>query len=150
MNRNHFKLEIELIPESTMHLNLRNRLTSYQWRQFSQNIQKRDQYTCCICNRVKGDTIDKLHCHELWTFDTEAQVQYLTGFQSLCFQCHMIKHIGFATMNDWVEKYQLIEHFCTVNQVSRKQYAQHLHDAVQLWIARNQINWHVDLGDYIS
>lgn len=150
MNPTILKLQIELIPESTMYLNLRNQLTKYQWQQFSRSIQKRDHYTCCICERVKGEHIDKLHCHEIWTFDEETCIQSLAGFQSLCFQCHMIKHMGLATMKGWVEKYQLIEHFCTVNQVSRIQYARHFNDAVQLWIARNQIHWKVDLGDYIS
>lgn len=144
------KLEIELIPDSTMMINLRQQLSSYRWRQLSRHIQERDQYTCQICRRVKGEQIDKLHCHEVWAFDEEYGIQYLIGLQSLCFKCHMIKHIGFAEMNGWIEKYQLIEHFCWVNHVAAADYAIHFHEAVQLWIARNRIDWIVDLGDYTA
>lgn len=144
------KLEIELIPDSTMAINLRSHMTPYRWRQLSRRIQVRDRYTCQLCGRVKGLGIDKLHCHESWTFDEASHMQRLTGLQSLCFQCHMIKHIGFAEMNGWVEKYQLIEHFCRVNEVTAADYAVHFYEAVQLWMARNRIDWTVDLGDYIA
>ncbi|ANF97518.1 HNH endonuclease [Paenibacillus bovis] len=142
------KLEIELIPESTMTINLRQQMSSYRWRQLSRQIQQQDQYTCQICRRTKGLEIDKLHCHEVWDFDKENGIQRLIGLQSLCFQCHMIKHIGFAEMNGWIEKYQLVEHFCRVNRVTAADYAVHFHEAVQLWIARNRIDWIVELGEY--
>lgn len=143
------KLQIELIPLPTMNVNVRSRLTPYRWKKLSQAIQRRDGYACVICGRKKGHDIHKLHCHEMWAFNEQHEIQHLTGFQSLCFQCHMIKHIGFADLNGWIEKYHLVEHFCMVNEVEKKQFALHLHDAVQLWLRRNKINWTVDTGDLI-
>ncbi|MFD1885160.1 hypothetical protein [Paenibacillus wenxiniae] len=142
------KLAIELVPIPTMNVNVRSHISSYRWRQLSLNIQRRDDYACVICERRKGHEVHKLHCHEQWEFNEKHEIQRLIGLQSLCFQCHMLKHIGFADMQGWIEQYALIEHFCEVNRVDREQFAIHLHEAVQQWMHRNRINWKVDLSAY--
>jgi len=144
------KLAIELVPIPTMNVNVRSHMSAYRWRQLSLDIQRRDHYACTICQRRKGQEIHRLHCHEQWEFDMENGIQRLTGLVSLCFQCHMVKHIGFADMNGWIEKYELVEHFCNVNGVEKDTFAVHLNQAVQLWIARNDIHWIVDMSDYIE
>lgn len=142
------KLAIELIPIPTMNVNVRSHISSYRWRQLSLNVQRRDGYACVICGRRKGHEVHKLHCHEQWEFDEELGIQRLVDMISLCFQCHMIKHIGFADMQGWIEQYALIEHFCKVNEVEREQFAIHLDESVQQWIIRNRIDWTVDMSIY--
>lgn len=43
---------------------------------------------------------------------------------------------------------ELIQHFCTVNNVTPTEYAKHEGEAMTLWAKRSQYQWTVDLGEY--
>ena len=103
-------------------------------------------HKCAICG-AEG----QLNCHEIWEYDDKNHIQKLKGFVALCFNCHMIKHIGMAGIKarkGLLDMDKLIEHFMKVNNVDRKTYGKHREQSRQLWKERSQHEWKTDLAEW--
>lgn len=140
------KLTIELVPESSFYDNVRKIVSAKQWEIFrKESIQKYDN-KCAIC-----EATGRLNCHEIWDYDDTNNIQQLKGFTALCTNCHNIKHIGFAQMQADEGRFDfnmLIEHFCKINNCTKKTYQEHRKEAFSEWHKRSEHDWKIDFGDY--
>lgn len=138
-----------MVPETLWNVNLRYLLKPKKWQEIRKIELKRVQndsyqFCCEICNRAK----DSLDCHEMWSYNDETLVQTLDGLIMLCKQCHLIKHIGFATnlaMEDKCNFEGLIEHFCSINKMTPTDFYQHYREEYEKWEERSKHNWTQDL-----
>ena len=145
----HLKLKIEMVPRTLWNINLRYLLTVKKWQQIRKNELKRcvgEQYFhhCEICKRPKN-TLD---CHEIWHYDYDNKLQTLNGLIMLCKQCHLIKHIGFATnlaMDGNCNFEGLIRHFCWVNNTTSNEFLEHYLEELDKWKHRSQFEWKQNL-----
>jgi hypothetical protein len=70
-------------------------------------------------------------------------MQKLKGFIALCNDCHMIKHIGFASIKaseGLLDMDKLIEYFMKVNGVDRKTFNEHHKEAFKVWREGHNMN----------
>jgi hypothetical protein len=137
------KLEIEPRPSSTWGITLANRLPYTEWKEISDEVKLKADYTCEICGSVNG----VMHCHEVWKFDDRSKIQHLAGCLCLCVRCHDVKHFGRSTQvykHDYQEK--LIEHWCRVNRASRDEFKLHLASIRSINIKRADKHYIVKVG----
>jgi len=102
-------------------------------------------YKCEIC----GDVGKKhpVECHEIWHYDDENHTQTLTGLIALCPDCHMCKHIGFASR---IGKLNIcVRHLMIVNEISRLVAEKMVDDAFGLWNRRSEFDWTINM-DFVE
>lgn len=141
------KLEIELVPNTVWFKSLYQLLPREVWNSIRAEHIRTTGAKCEICSSL----VRPLQLHEIWEYDDEKHVQKLLGFQLLCRKCHWIKHIGLAGIKadkDELDYDELIEHFCGVNQCSRKDFDKHKHKAFEIWRERSTHEWKQDFGEY--
>jgi hypothetical protein len=144
------KLTIELVPETSWWKNIRDEVSDYKWNKLSKQIQKNANYKCEICGRRKGEELTRLYCHEKWEYNEHTKIQKLVELQSLCFQCHCVKHIGFTRLHHKDILDEIIQHFLNINGVSMDEFKKHDHESVLIWKERSKIEWEIDLGEFSS
>jgi len=134
-------LNISLIPKSTWYDNVRSRVSRDKWNAIRAYFMKR---SCQYCG-YKG----KLFCHEVWTYDDVNHVQILLGFETMCFLCHSVHHLGLAGVmarcGD-LDMNVLIKHYCDVNGCTEEDFKQDRREAFELWQERSQCVWTLDLS----
>jgi len=136
------KLSIELIPSSSWGSNLRNVLKPKMWDEIRKKVYKSNNMRCAICQRS-----GKLQAHEIWKFDDKKRIQKLVDIIPLCFLCHMVKHIGFASLTgDNYTNDLTIKHFMTVNKVDRLEFQKHLKSAIKNFEDRSRFEWQLELS----
>lgn len=92
-----------------------------------------------------------MNLHEIWKYDDKNHIQTLDGFILLCKMCHHVKHIGLAGIlaNEGKLDYdKVIEHFCKVNNCSKRDFERHEKDAFETWRRRSKHQWKQDFGRY--
>ena len=137
------KLKIELIPSSSWQSNLRGILKPSMWNAIRNNVYLKNNSKCVICSRI-----GRLHAHEVWEFDDVNHIQKLEDIIPVCYLCHMVKHIGFSSLNQkatGIETEKLIKHFMNVNKCDRKTYQSHLRQAMEKFYERSRFEWQLDL-----
>lgn len=93
-----------------------------------------------------------MNCHEVWEYDDKKHIQHLRGLQSLCDDCHMIRHWGRTVSETLKGNYpkgtieRLTKHFCEVNQCSRGDFEEHKVLMGNLWQKRSRFHYKVDFG----
>jgi hypothetical protein len=140
------KLEIELVPETAWKINFRTRISREGWDKIRKQAYSEADNKCGIC-RKEG----KLNCHEIWEYDDKKHIQRLKGFIALCDDCHMIKHIGFASIQaseGKLDMKKLIEHFLKVNGENKDVFEEHKSNAFSIWEERSKHKWRVDFGKW--
>ena len=90
-NNKKLKLTIELVPASSWNQNLRSLLKPQMWKNLREEVYKKYNYKCSICNSG-----GRLHAHEVWEYDDENHIQKFVDLIAICSKCHAIKHIGLA------------------------------------------------------
>lgn len=143
------KLKIELVPQPSWYMNLRNRLGRVAWDKIRYESYRDAGYRCSVCGLLRVT----LFCHEVWSYDDDRHIQKLVGFTALCNLCHMVKHIGFAGIQaeDGKLNYNsLIKHFRRVNKCSYEDFELARHLAFQVWEDRSMYEWKIELGQYQS
>jgi len=143
---NNLKLCIELVPKTAWYSNLRGKMEQGDWDNVRRNTYKLYNYKCGICGN-KG----QLHCHEIWEYDDERNVQTLKGFIALCAMCHHVKHIGLAGIlakRGELDFNKVVEHFMKVNKCSKDVFDTHYQRAAELWEKRSSYKWEINLGEY--
>lgn len=152
MSTNRFdylKLKIEMVPKTLWNINLRYLLTNKKWQEIRKNelkrcVGKQYYYHCEICDRQ----FNSLDCHEIWHYNDQEKLQTLDGLIMLCKQCHLIKHIGFATnlaLDDKCNFAGLIRHFCWVNNATNSDFYEHYLIEKAKWRERSKHQWNQNL-----
>ncbi|MFH1126556.1 MAG: HNH endonuclease [archaeon] len=138
------KLEIELVPRTAWYSNLRTKIPQKEWDKIRKQSYSDAGNRCEICGAV-----DKLNCHEIWTYNDNSHTQKLEGFTALCDNCHLIKHIGFAQIQaekGLISMERLVKHFMEVNHVGRNTFEKHHEESFITWEKRSKHNWTTDLS----
>lgn len=141
------KLEIELVPSTIWDKSLANLLPRKVWSAVRKEIIEKNGNICQIC----GERVGVMSLHEIWEYDDEKHIQRLEGFILLCMMCHHVKHIGFAGIlaNQGKLDYdKVIEHFCRVNNCTKREFEKHKTKAFDIWNERSNHQWEQDFGKY--
>ena len=141
------KLEIDLVPQTTWWANVRKLVSKEDWDSIRKKAYADSNHNCAICGKN-----DRLHAHELWHYDDKDHVQKLEKIVALCENCHMIKHAGFSMHTaDGKQKFdteKLIQHFCEVNDCTKKDFLEHEKEAFKIWRERSTHKWTQDFGKF--
>ena len=92
-----------------------------------------------------------MNLHEIWNYDDKNHMQKLEGFILLCSMCHHVKHIGLAGIlarEGKLDYDDMIEHFCRVNNCSKRDFEKHKKDAFEIWAQRSKHKWKQDFGRF--
>lgn len=135
-------LEIELVPRSSWFDNVRSIVSSKQWDIIRHKVYSEAYNLCQICGGVGPK--HPVECHEIWSYNDKKNIQKLEGMIALCPKCHMVKHIGFAQLQNKGE--QAIAHFMKINKLTRVQANAYIEKAFATWDARSKCTWSVDIS----
>ena len=141
------KLLVELVPKTAWNKSLSELLPRKVWNGIRENVIRDNGKKCQICDEIEGT----MSLHEIWSYDDLKHVQKLDGFILLCSLCHHVKHIGLAGIlakQGKLDFNKVIEHFCSVNCCSEKEFKEHMKDAFAIWRERSQYQWTQDFGKY--
>ena len=152
-----FKLTIELIPSTAWFSSIYKIYKKYnklnKWIKIKKELFEKEGRRCWIC----GAENVRLEAHEFWEYDDKNHIQRLVAIHHLCGMCHKIKHIGFwcytedgrrQLEKEGLTRDDLIEHFCKVNNCSRKEFEEHEKEAFRIWRERSKYEWKQDFGKY--
>jgi hypothetical protein len=117
------------------------------WDSIRNDFIKENGRKCQVC----GETSGTMNLHEIWNYDDKKHVQKLEGFILLCRMCHHVKHIGLAGIlaNQGKLDYdKVIEHFCKVNDCTKKEFEKYKAKAFEIWRERSEYEWNQDFGKY--
>jgi hypothetical protein len=146
------KLTVELVPSTVWFSSLYRLLPKSEWYRLKKEAFAKEGHKCYICGSDRG-----LSLHEFWSYDDEKHIQKLLEFHHLCNFCHKIKHIGFwchilegqaKLEREGLQREDLINHFCTVNSCTRKEFEEHEKAAFAVWEERPTHQWKQDFGEY--
>lgn len=105
---------------------------------------RRDEEICCqICSQKQ----DNLELHELWEYDDKQNVQKLVGLVSVCEDCHLSLHLGFASTANMAERAQ--NHLIKLNRWSKAEAKQRIRDIFTTWRKRSQHEYQLNI-DYLK
>jgi 5-methylcytosine-specific restriction endonuclease McrA len=141
------KLSIELVPSTVWESSVYKLMSREVWDSIRNDFIKENGRKCQVC----GETSGTMNLHEIWNYDDKKHVQKLEGFILLCRMCHHVKHIGLAGIlaNQGKLDYdKVIEHFCKVNDCTKKEFEKHKAKAFEIWRERSEYEWNQDFGKY--
>jgi hypothetical protein len=136
------KLTIELVPSSSWFNNVRAVLTRKQWDVLKKQVYSQAWDTCQICGGIGPK--HPVECHEIWHYDEKKLVQKLEGMIALCPDCHMVKHIGLAQIQNKSEK--ALKHLMKINKMSKKEADKYIADSFMKWAERSGKTWKLDIS----
>ncbi len=138
-----FKLEMERIPATVFSESVftycRDNGKSAVWKKIKENLIKKEGKKCWICSYDKEDA--KLQAHETWHYDYDNKIMKLQNIHHLCLKCHMLKHPLLWEIGD-----KLIEHFCRVNNCTKKDFEEHAKETYETFVKRSKIQWKQDFS----
>lgn len=140
------KLETDLVPSSSWYNNVRAIVSKKQWNIIRGQVSAKAWNVCEIC----GDIGPKhpVECHEIWSYDDNTLIQKLIGMIALCPNCHMVKHIGLAQIQNRGEK--ALKHFMKVNKLTKNVAEQHIKNAFKIWQERSKLKWKLDISHLLE
>lgn len=136
------KLPIELVPRTCFESNLRSILPREGWDKLRKISYRDARYRCEICGG-RGPK-HPVECHEIWAYVDRTHVQRLEGLQSLCPNCHMVKHFGLAMTRGYADV--AFGHFCKINKLERDAAEAHITFVFDVWEERSKHEWIQDLS----
>lgn len=137
-------LYIDLIPKPCWGKSLYKMLRATEWNRVKKAVHERSKYTCEICHTNCYDKKGKLHAHERWSYDSDMKIQKLERIMSLCKDCHLSTHFGYASING--EEDRARDHLQRITQMTAEDVNQHIEEAYKLWRERSHISWEQDFS----
>jgi hypothetical protein len=135
-------LTIELVPSSSWFNNVRAAVTRKQWDTLRKQVYTQAWDTCQICGGIGPK--HPVECHEIWHYDDIKLIQKLTGMIALCPDCHMVKHMGLAQINN--KDKQALNHFMKVNELKKEEAEKYIANAFAKWAERSGKTWTLDIS----
>lgn len=145
--KNNLKLTIQMVPSSTWNNNLRHVLPKKMWDDIRKKVYARNDGRCAICKKLSK----KLHAHEVWEYDDKTHIQHLNDILPLCSLCHLVKHPGFASINETrggAPMAAVIAHFKQVNKVGEDVFRKHYKEELEKFEERSRYEWTMDISSY--
>lgn len=138
-------LFVDLVPSTCWFTNVRSCVSQGDWERLRRMVIKRAGGRCEIC-RVGEDREDQrwMEAHERWDFDEARGVQTLKRIICLCTDCHQTTHYGRTSImggGDWA-----FDFLREIRGFSETEANEHIRDAMDLWEARSQRVWELDLS----
>jgi len=140
------KLELELVPKTAWYSNLRKHMSKSEWTKLSRKIRNAKDRTCELCG-WKENNGKWTECHEVWSYDDNTYIQKLERFICLCPTCHHVKHWGLSNIIGR-DMAALTVHAIDINQISVKEWIEHIKSATDTWNHRSQHNWNTIIDGY--
>lgn len=143
-------LRVELVPATCWYSNVRSNVSAADWNLCKQFVRERSGARCEIAGCGAVGNRWPIECHEVWSYDEFfkdgeiLRVQRLDGLIALCPACHEVKHIGRAEAMGHLDRAVL--HLMSVNGWNRSVAMKYLSGAFQLWNARSQYDWKLDIS----
>lgn len=138
-------LFVDLVPSTCWFTNVRSCVTPKDWERLRRMITRRAGMRCEICGATQDkETRRWLEAHERWVFDPVQGVQRLARLICLCTDCHTVTHFGLAQISGLEDAAYL--HLMAVTGMDYAQAQQHVRDAFELWSARSERTWELDLS----
>jgi hypothetical protein len=135
-------LTIELIPKTSWYRNVRSNVSTAVWEKLKRATFSRAGYVCEVCGgRGKKWPVE---CHEVFVYDDEQHVQYLSRLIALCPACHEVKHIGLAGVRG--HQARAVAHLAKVNGWSVSDAELYVEGCFELWHRRSCRQWKLDLS----
>lgn len=134
-------LTIELVPSSCWFSNVRNHISQEEWSVVKKYTFMKAGYRCEVCGGVGEE--HPVECHEVWNYDDTNLIQTLEGTVALCPDCHRVKHMGLAQVHGVGEKAE--QWLSQINGWSEVQTSVYVDDAFDLWEARSQFDWKLNV-----
>ncbi len=131
-------LTVELVPRTSWYRNVRSHVSRAEWEQLRSVTFASSGGACEICGARS-----RLECHEVWHYDDERHIQKLLRLIALCPACHEVKHIGLAGARG--RSREAVAHLARVNGWSHGDARHYLEACFELWSARSNHPWSLDL-----
>lgn len=102
------------VPPALHYVNPRTIMGEFEWNKLKKQYRLLADHHCMICQRYVSHTAgDWLELHEQYEYDFTDLIQTLTGYVSICHECHMYIHTGFLELqlqrgDISLEKYQQV------------------------------------------
>ena len=137
-------LTVELVPKSCWCSNVRDHATPAQWDTLRRATYKRYGDLCAVC-KGRGPKWP-VECHEVWRYSIkeDCNLQKLRYLIALCPSCHEVKHIGRAQLMG--NGLRAMKHLSRVNKWHMAKTEHYLSYCMDLWNARSDLEWKLDLG----
>lgn len=138
---NNPRLYIDLVPKTSWAHNLSQQLPASDWNKIRHHIYNQANNVCEICGCTGQN--GRLDAHERWFYDLKTKTQILSQISSLCPQCHMTTHMGFAKVQK--KGHIAFSHLAWINLWTAEETLLHEIESFNLWKFRNQFNWETDV-----
>jgi hypothetical protein len=129
-------------------------MTKYEWAKFRKLILSKHGLNCSLCGFV-APLSRNIFVHEEWAYEVSPDdaVVKLTGFSTVCWDCHQTEHWGLTermvangTFHPDTEA-RLIQHWMKVNNASEAEFVAHKDDAFAEFSSLSGITeWRMDWG----
>lgn len=138
-------LFVDLVPSSCWFTNVRSAVAHQDWDRLHRMITGRSGRRCEICGLGENRSRERwLEAHERWDYDDATSTQTLRRLISVCSSCHRSTHYGLATVTGRAE--EAFAHLRRVTGMTVAEADAHIDAAYQLWVARSQRDWTLDLS----
>ncbi|MGP8431847.1 hypothetical protein ACT2FY_00830 [Paraburkholderia fungorum] len=144
----------DLIPATAWGASLANLLTSASWTALRNRVIEQNHRVCELC----GIQINALEAHEVWEYDfppddeiarrdemTVFGVQRFRGLMSVCPDCHLCFHLGYANVHGRLTG--TLDRLAALNNWSRQEVEIYDRTVLQRWEHASLIHWMLDFGD---
>ncbi len=139
---NNPKLFIDLVPRTSWSHNLSQQLSKSDWNKIRKLVYEKSNNVCEVCGCV--GTNGRIDAHERWHYDEGSKIQTLVKISSLCPNCHMSSHMGFARVQK--KEHIAMAHLAWINLWSEEECEQHSYHSFQTWARRSQYAWKTDVS----
>jgi hypothetical protein len=135
-------LTVELVPSTCWFSNVRSEVSKEDWDRLRTATYKKAGYRCEICGgRGRRWPVE---AHEIWHYDDATHTQTLLGLQSLCPDCHQVKHIGLSEARG--RRDEALRHLARVNGWSIEDAEMYVEVQFEVWSRRSQHRWKLDIS----
>ena len=138
-------LFVEMIPSTSWFRNVRAAVEPRDWDRLRRMVYDRAGNLCEACGRARDREAGvQMEAHERFSYDEPTRIQTLRRLVCLCSLCHLVTHFGRANQTGRAE--EAFAHLMAVTGMSRAEAERHVLAAGDLWEARSEYRWDVDLS----
>lgn len=130
---------VELVPKTSFYNNVRSAVSKEDWDILRKQAYKIAGHCCSVCKKKA-----RLEAHEIWHYDDKKNIQRLAEIKALCHDCHMVYHLGFASVNGEYDK--TFKHLQKLNGWSKEETTMYVDAVFEVWFWRSKKKWDIDLG----
>lgn len=129
---------VDLIPSTSWSASLANMLSVSAWGKI------RDECILSAGACEECGALDRLECHEKWSYNETNGIQALNGFKALCRDCHETCHLGLASLKGRFER--AFDRLAIINRLEKTELNSFLSKIKRKYYRRSDIEWVLDLS----